>query len=343
MKKTLKDLSLLILLAALTTGPGLAQDSSDDEEDDKDEAFPPLLEVLERDTPRIEKQATIRTPSQIERFLQQRPPVDLPSLDDMPSIDGAVERFVVPLGQEKISPVGTYRGDAAGMLFDEVEQIGDERAPSTEEDNAFQERELPPKKGGDLPLDNDVDRFLFSDHIHGGELSEARAIAKAGYNRAVQVLNERDLVRYHRNAAVVVGLSGNAQAETVLLNYIRAPMAADPSIAFSGKAAAIISLGYLAYITDGAQGLELLLGLTEPEAWNGLDLPWRAPSDTDSNTELAIYALAALAVSGSDPGLERLQEVLALGQGALNKRLLVADDIEDFISQNRNVARNGLL
>lgn len=248
-------------------------------------------------------------------------PDDTPSIDDdlvasedsATSIDAAIRQYEVEEGRERPEAVPPESGDpsiddpliAQGATID----IGPEDVALVQPYQGAGAI-VPPQRS-----DDPVTAFIETEPAERLSMSDAVRLAPRAFETARQILEEQgDTIANHGRAAVLIGLSGKAEAETILTQYVLSGTSRKlNSQSYDARRDAIFALGYLANVSQGEFGLAFLLETSRPEGWAAQDAVWQAPYfDTQAarNNALAQLSIIALVLSGQEAAEDEIQRLV---------------------------------
>ncbi|HEV2816638.1 MAG TPA: hypothetical protein VGW40_05390 [Allosphingosinicella sp.] len=196
--------------------------------------------------------------------------------------------------------------------------------------------------------------FVRQVYIHGVPLDEAARFGSDAVAPLLALLNDRRQVRFHENAALVLGMIGDARAFEPLAAYIARPpvdgatgSVDSASRAHQARVASIIAIGYLANRANSDPAVAYLIESTNPEIWRGRrfqPISHLRMSAAEQEADLSKYAIFALGLSGDSRARAHLLSLR--GREAMLRRRYgdaMNGVVEQSLSLHAEVSRRGLV
>ena len=154
--------------------------------------------------------------------------------------------------------------------------------------------------------------FVRQIYFDGLPLDRAAEFGPEAIPVLLDILNNPEEALYHENAALTLGMIGDAAAVQPMIDYLQSGGAGDAGReAFKGRVGAIIGLGYLANLAQSDLALRYLIAGVRPQEWesNGTIAATDATTP-DQPRKLAEYAVLALGLCGREEGASTVKDLL---------------------------------
>ncbi len=279
-------------------------------------------------------------------------PDNTPSIDDaltaspdtVASIDAAITQYEVEEGRERPESLPPERGgvsiDEALIAQGAAIDIGPEDVALVQQYQGAPAIAAPPPRS-----DDPVTAFIETETVERINMADAVRLAPRAFETARQILETRDAVANHGRAALLIGLSGRAEAEPVLTQYVLAgPARKLSSQSYDARRDAIFALGYLANVSQGEHGLDFLLDTARPEGWAAQNALWQAPyfdTQGERDNALAQLSLLALALSGQQAAADEIQRLV--DRQTATGAVFTPAEARDLLVELRKVRAMGLV
>jgi hypothetical protein len=201
-----------------------------------------------------------------------------------------------------------------------------------------------------------VEEFVTQIYFEGLPLAQAATYGEEEVETLLRMLDDPNMVQFHENIALTLGMIGSERAVDPLISYINKGVGSTGATtsrpAYKGRIAAIVALGYLVNLSGSQKALSYLLESTSPATWAqrnivGLAARESARSETETAGDLSKYAIIALGLSGHPTAAAHLrslrdQEATATA-GERSFRTEVKDELDQSLQFNEAISREGLL